>query len=175
MNKKVQTALDAGFTYAIELDVTTLEPNAQVREMCAADKCGAYGKNWTCPPECGTLEECTARIRAYTSGILVQTEGELEDSFDFEGMQELNERHQENFKKAAEALREQYGEVLCLGSGGCRICKKCAHPEPCRFPEKACSSMEAYGLLVSQVCQANGIPYYYGKDTLTYTACYLFK
>jgi hypothetical protein len=35
--------------------------------------------------------------------------------------------------------------------------------------------MEAYGMIVSDVCKANGIPYYYGPNTLTYCACVLFK
>ena len=33
--------------------------------------------------------------------------------------------------------------------------------------------MEAYGLVVSQVCQDSGLPYYYGPQTITYTACVL--
>lgn len=174
MDNLVQLALDAGFTHVAPLDVHTLQADAQVRAMCAADKCGAYGKNWTCPPACGTLEECAGRISAYTSGILVQTTGTLEDSFDVEGMQALEKQHLQSFRRASDALRKAFGDVLCLGSGGCRICEKCAWPEPCRFPDKACSSMEAYGLLVSRICRENGLPYYYGKDALTYTACFLF-
>ena len=33
--------------------------------MCAADKCNAYGNSWTCPPACGTIEECQARMMEY--------------------------------------------------------------------------------------------------------------
>ena len=32
------------------LDPAKLEPEAFVRDMCAADRCHAYGRNWTCPP-----------------------------------------------------------------------------------------------------------------------------
>jgi len=35
------------------------------------------------------------------------------------------------------------------------------------------SSMEAMGLLVSEVCEAAGLPYYYGPNTLTYTGAVL--
>ena len=35
--------------------------------------------------------------------------------------------------------------------------------------------MEAYGLLVSQVCKDNDLGYYYGKDTVTYTGLMLVK
>ena len=35
------------------------------------------------------------------------------------------------------------------------------------------SSMEAFGLLVSEVCTKNGLSYYYGPKTITFTACIL--
>lgn len=174
MEELLKKALEAGFTFAVPLDVTTLEVQPEVRDMCAADKCRAYGKNWTCPPECGTLEECGSRIKKFKYGILAQTKGELEDSMDWETMVEIEHDHLDHFHAFADVIRSIHPDVLCLGSGGCRICAKCAYPEPCRFPERACSSMEGYGLLVSNVCQKNNLPYYHGKDTLAYTCCYLF-
>jgi hypothetical protein len=35
--------------------------------------------------------------------------------------------------------------------------------------------MEAYGLLVTQICTDNGMKYYYGPDTLAYTSCFLLE
>lgn len=173
MNELLALAKELGFTEAAALDPRVLEPKAEVRSMCAADKCHAYGKNWTCPPECGDLPTCTARIKACTQGILLQTVGELEDSFDVETMLETEQTHRERFHAMADKVRSICPEALCLGTGGCRICGKCAYPEPCRFPEKACASMEGYGLLVSEVCAQAGIPYYHGQNTIAYTACIL--
>ena len=167
-------ALEAGFTAAAPLDVSTLEVHEEVRAMCASDKCHAYGKNWTCPPECGTLAECAARMKPYQNGLLLQTTGKLEDSFDYEGMMAIEARHRIALHTFAVQLRAQYPNALCLGAGGCRVCKTCAHPDPCRFPDRACSSMEAYGLLVTEVCTRNHAPYYHGPDTITYTACVLY-
>ena len=48
-----------------------------------------------CPPGCGSLEECEAKVRQYRYGIIVQTVGELEDAFDGEGMMETEARHKE--------------------------------------------------------------------------------
>ena len=163
-----------GFSTAYPIDISTLTPRADVREMCAADKCGAYGKNWTCPPYCGTLEECTKKLQSYKQGILVKTVGKLEKTIDTKGYRRAEEEHLKNLHILYGELRKQYPNALCLGSGGCRICKKCAYPEPCRFPEDACSSMEGYGLFVSQVCRDNGAAYYHSEKTVTYTACILF-
>lgn len=169
-------ALEHGFTYAVPLDPSTLNLLQDVRDMCAANTCGQYGKNWACPPGCGTLEECRADIAGYHSGILVQTMGELEDSMDFETMLELDKAHMKNFMEFREVLAETYPKLLALGAGACTICKECTYPdEPCRFPEKSVSSMEAYGLWVNQVCTANGMQYYYGPNTMAYTSCYLLE
>ena len=86
-----QMAEEAGFTAWAPLDVATIELKPEVRDMCAVNSCGQYGKRWSCPPGCGTLEECTADLKTCTQGILVQTYGDIEDGFDFEAMMEIEE------------------------------------------------------------------------------------
>lgn len=167
-------AREIGFDEAKPLKVATLKPMKSVRDMCAEDKCRAYQKNWTCPPAIGTLEECEARMQCYSYGILLQTVGHLQKRIDSRTIRDTERRHMEYFRGFSDKVREVYPDALCLGAGGCRICKTCAFPEPCRFPEKALSSMEGYGLFVTQVCRDNDLPYYHGEGTITYTACVLF-
>ena len=169
----ISRALEAGFTYSVPLDVSTLRLRPEVRDTCATNKCGVYGCTWSCPPACGTLEECGERIKNYHRGIIVQTMGELEDEFDIEGIHDISTRHGENFYRFTAELRKEYPKLLALGAGTCKVCEKCAWPEPCRAPELAVSSMEAYGLGVSDVCTANNIQYYYGRNTLCFVGCYL--
>lgn len=170
----IETALTIGFTEAVSLHVDTLSPREDVRAMCAEDKCGAYRKNWTCPPHCGSLEVCADRIHGFHRGILVQTVGQLEKNIDTKGYRRTEQLHMEYFHRLADMIRQVHPDALCLGSGGCRICGSCAWPENCRFPEKAYPSMEGYGLFVTQVCRDNGLPYHHGPRTVTYTACILF-
>lgn len=169
-----QKAIALGFSKAVPLDTDTLLPRQDIRDMCAADKCKAYGKNWTCPPHCGTLAECSARIHRYSHGILLQTIGITEKIIDTKAYRRTEALHLEQFYAFCQQIRKIYPEALCLGSGGCRICKECAYPDPCRFPEKACSSMEGFGLFVSHVCRDNHCEYYHGEKTVTYTSCVLF-
>lgn len=173
MEKWMAYAKEVGFSEVVSVRIDTLKSRKEIREMCAADKCHAYGKNWTCPPYCGTIEECQARLGQYEKGMLLQTVGKLQKAIDTKGYREIEERHLKNFMKVSEAVKKEYPEALCLGSGGCRICSRCAWPDPCRFPEKACSSMEAYGLFVTQICRDNGLKYYYGEKTMAYCACIL--
>ena len=163
-----------GFDAAAPFDPAILEARQDVREMCNADKCMIFGKNWGCPPHCGTVQECQEKMHSYQNGILLQTTGHMTKAIDSKCYRETERRHLENFYALADKVREVYPKALCLGAGGCRICKKCAVPEECRFPEKAMSSMEGYGLFVTQVCRDAGVPYYYGERTITYSACILY-
>lgn len=174
MEKWMEIAIQCGFTHVKPLDIATLQPKQAVRDMCAADKCNAYGKNWTCPPYCGSLLQCAEKIAGYRGGLLLQTVGKLEKLVDSRGYARVEQAHLEAFHRFSREIRREYPDALCLGSGGCRICQSCAWPENCRFPDKASSSMEGYGLFVTQVCRDNGMDYYYGPKTIAYTACVLF-
>ncbi len=167
-------AKNLGFTEAVTFDPSILRTEAHVRAMCEGDKCRAYGKNWTCPPHCGSLLECEEKIHGYRRGILLQTVGRLSKDIDSRGYREAEQRYLESFTHFCQAIRRQYPDALCLGAGGCRICKECAWPQPCRFPEQAVSSMEGYGLFVTQVCRDAGLAYHHGDKTITYTACVLY-
>lgn len=174
--KLAKIAANSGFSAWAELDVSTIELKPEVREMCAANTCGQYGKRWSCPPGCGTLEECAELLKGYTHGILVQTYGEVEDSFDFEAMFEIEGEHKEHFQEMYDALREEGEEVLAAGAGACVLCRECTYPDaPCRFPEKKFTSMEAYGMLVLDICKKNGLTYYYGADKMAYNSLFLLK
>ena len=169
-------ALEIGFEQAGKLDPATIELKEEVREMCAGGKCAMYGKRWSCPPGCGTLDECRALLKGYTYGILVQSVGALEDSFDVETMLETEAVHKERFAAMGRALHDRGIQALAAGAGCCTVCKACTYPDaPCRFPEQRVSSMEAMGMLVSEVCKANGLPYFHGENTITYTSCFLLR
>ena len=164
----------AGFTAWGPLDAATLEVKSEVRDMCASNTCGVYNRVWSCPPGCGELDACVARLKRYGGGILVQTTGDIEDSFDFEGIMDIEADHKDHFAKMYAELRKAGVDLLALGAGCCRRCKTCTYPDaPCRFPEQMVSSMEAYGLVVLEVCKANDLQYYYGPNTMTYTSCFL--
>lgn len=168
-------ALDSGFTHAVPLDTTTISLKQEVRDMCK-NGCQQYARRWSCPPGCGSLNELREMICHYKKGILVQTVTELEDEFDWDGMIKAQNRHQEHFHLFLEKLRAFNPEFLPLGTGCCMICKTCSYPDaPCRFPQKRISSMEACGMVASEVCRQNHLKYYYGPNTIAYVACVLVK
>ncbi len=174
MDTLLTLALQEGFSHAAELNASDLVPLSQVRDMCSADKCRSYGKSWSCPPACGSIEHAKHRISEYRRGVIVQTTGDLEDAFDLEAIKRIEARHKKAFLNLARQAKLLYPGCLSLSSGTCSLCRKCTYPDrPCRFPGKMMSSMEAYGLLVSDACLKSGLQYYYGEKTITFTACIL--
>jgi predicted metal-binding protein len=167
-------ALNCGFSHVGDLETATIQVRREVRESCAENKCKAYGTRWSCPPGCGTLEECEARIKRYRRGILLQTTGVLEDSLDYEGMSKAAEEHGKHMAAFAREIKALYPASLMVGAGACIRCETCTYPDaPCRFPDEMTASMEALGMVVSDVCRDNQLPYYYGPNTLTYVGCVL--
>ena len=178
MTREAAAALaeELGFAGRGTFETKDLKFLKEVRDMCKANKCGLYGKTWTCPPACGTLAESRKKAKGYRWGIVLQTTAQMEDEFDGEAIEEAQATQKERFVEYVRHLREAGEDFLPMGSGGCGAgCKTCTYPdEPCRFPEKAFTSIEAYGLLVTDVCKLADTPYYYGRNTVTFTSCVLF-
>ncbi|MDR1639633.1 MAG: DUF2284 domain-containing protein [Clostridiales bacterium] len=174
IQKLIVCALETGFSRACELDAKSLVFMPEVRDMCKDNRCGKYGKSWMCPPHCGTLEESVKIAKRFSSGVLVQTTGKMDDDFDYENMLDTGKRHKEMFEAFVSKARTAFSDILPMGAGACQMCETCSCPDsPCRHPDKAIPSMEAYGLMVNDVCEKSGIAYLHEKLTITYTSCVL--
>ena len=80
------------------------------------------------------------------------------------------------FADFARQMRRLCPGCLPLTAGSCTLCARCTYPDrPCRYPTKRLSSMEAYGLFVSDICTRSGLAYNYGPRTMTYTSCVLYN
>jgi Predicted metal-binding protein (DUF2284). len=103
----------------------------------------------------------------------------LNSPFDLKGMNEGYIKHCENFRTILSHIKTKYGlkDMLPLNAGCCSVCEKCAYldKQPCRNPDKAFSSVEAYGMDVMALEKNSGIPIYNGKNTVSYVALILFN
>ncbi len=174
----VALAASLGFDHAQWISREQIVLDRRFREQCAANACGLYGKCWMCPPDIGGIDALMEEIRRYPGGLIYQSIHHLEDSFDFEGMQEGGHLHSEKSRLLDESLRKEgYTGFLHLSKGGCGFCSPCskASGEPCRFPEKAISSLEAYGVNVSATVKSTSMKYINGVNTVTYFGLVLFK
>ena len=60
INKICNDIIDLGADKAASIDVKDIVFNADFRKSCKENKCGNYGRNYTCPPYAGTAEELIA-------------------------------------------------------------------------------------------------------------------
>ncbi len=114
-----ETAKRCGYAVAEDMDPAKLEFLPEVREMCAAGRCQKYDTNWACPPACGTLEEMAEKAKHFSKGILIQTIGDVEDSFDFEAMAEISKQNETNFNRLVDALIDAGVDCWPMTAGTC--------------------------------------------------------
>lgn len=174
----IQAALDCGASKAAVIGRDDIVLSAEFRAMCEANRCGAYGKCYMCPPDVGPIETLMERLRSYDRGLLYQTINPLEDSFDIEGMGEAKK----TFSAVSQRLLDRLGPVLGdgalhLSSGGCGLCEVCgkATGEPCRHPDRALASLESYGVDVYNTTRKTKLKYINGTNTVTYFGMVLFS
>ena len=169
----LKKALELGFANAALVDTADVTFIPAFRPLCQENLCGKYGVNYACPPDCGTVEEMRRKLQSWPRALVMQTMWDIDDAMDERQTKPAKGQH----NRLTRQLIDWAGAPgLMVGASGCSLCSPCAitQGEPCRFPERACPSMEGYGLLVNDACGAAGVPYYHGSNTLAYTACYLF-
>jgi len=160
------------------IDAKSISFDASFRDLCASNACGKYGKCYMCPPDVGEIAQLMAEAKQYKYALVYQTVTEIEDSFDFEGMLEAKRRTYPLSQKLREVFQSlNITNTLHLGAGGCGVCEVCAKKtqEPCRFPELAMASLEAYGINVSLLAKAADMKYCNGQNTVTYFGAVLFS
>ena len=169
--------LSAGADGADYVPTDRIVLSDEFRTICESNSCGKYGKCLMCPPFAGDIHELMAEVRRFSGGILYQSISELEDSFDIEGMEAAAKRHSLLSQRVQELVKASFsGDMLHLSCGGCGLCERCAgyDGEPCRFPDKALSSMEAYGINVYLTSASTSLRYVNGQNTVTYFGIVLF-
>ena len=173
----IDSALSQGADAAASIDVSDISFDPSFRKACEQNFCGHYGKCWTCPPHVGEVDSLIARVQGYRRAIVMQTVSELEDSYDFEGMEEAGAKHTAlSAMLFDELLTHLQGPALRLGVGACTLCQPCAITEdrPCRFPDRAIASLEAHCISVSKLAGKSGMKYINGENTVTYFSLFLY-
>ncbi|GBU29428.1 hypothetical protein R84B8_02993 [Treponema sp. R8-4-B8] len=151
------------------LPVTALTFSPALLDSCKTNICGNYNKSWVCPPACESVEEQKKKILSYKNLLVFTTMHALEDSFDYEGMEKGRELHLLLASELKKIL-----DIPVYGAGNCPVCKTCAFPSPCLFPEKRIGSVEAAGIDVTSLSKAANITYNNGQNTVTFFSVALF-
>jgi predicted metal-binding protein len=175
----VRIALEAKASNAAILDTSMIQFHEEFRIACEKNVCRKYDTNWMGPPAIGPIRELKEKATRYRQGMLFQTVHAVKSNFDMKGMLAAAGVHEKVFRELLARIRHAYpGEdILPLNAGCCSICERCAYldREPCRHPDLAVASVEAYGMNVIALQKSAGLPYYNGKNSVTYVGMILFN
>ncbi len=175
----IQDALALKADHAAIIEVATIRFVEAFRKACEQNTCRKYNTNWVCPPAVGSFDELKARACQYKQGLLFQTVYQLAKTFDWQGMMDAKKIHDEIFRAILDNVKQEHNlqDILALHAGSCEICPKCAYldQEKCRFPDQAFASVESYGIDVINLEKTCGMPYYNGKNTVSYVGLILFN
>jgi len=146
------------------------------RPFCEEHLCGHYGVNYTCPPDCGSVEAMEKRLRAYRRALVFQTTWPISDYTDKAAIKEAKGFHNTAMRKAIAAYRAEGINGLMAGASCCTLCEKCAIREglPCRFPDDKWSCLSAYCIFVRKLAEEAGLQYAPDDGSLTFFGLYAF-
>jgi predicted metal-binding protein len=174
----VKDALELGAAHAAIADASCIQFHEEYRKLCERNACGKYATNWMGPPAIGPIADLAPIVRKYKQGLLFQTVHQISSSSDWNGMMEGARKHELVFRELLVNVRGKHhlSDLLPLNAGCCSLCPRCAYldNEPCRNPDRAVASVEAYGIDVMSLVAGAGIPYYNGKNTVSYVGLILF-
>lgn len=160
------------FSNMKEISVDQITLSEDVIKMCEQNRCGHYGKNWTCPPATRSIDEFRDEISTFDSFIIVSQVYELKGSMDWAGMMSGVSDFRKRLVKAKKEIENSCPGLtfLALAAGSCSLCEPCAYisGEECRRPDEALVSVEACGIDVIRLMRDNGLKYHHGKNTVTF-------
>ncbi|MFI3174050.1 MAG: DUF2284 domain-containing protein [Bacillota bacterium] len=163
--------LELGAVKTAVLPISEIPFEPEFRTFCESNACGKYKTSWSCPPHAGEVEDLIAHANSFSAVLVYQTIGEIEDSYDIEGMLEAGKVHEVLTRKIKNHCKD-FGlqRYECLGSGSCDFCAECTAPngEPCRFPEELIVSIDAYTVYVAELAKRCDMKYTNGENTVTY-------
>lgn len=170
-------ALESGAAKATVIPQEQVVLSREFYEICRSNACGNFGRCWMCPPDIGPIDGLMERVRSYPFALLYQTIGQLEDSFDIDGMTDAARNHARVSQRVQSAVAPLVADgCFHLSCGGCHLCESCAKVEnqPCRFPDKALMPMEGVGVDVYNTVKDTPLKYINGQNTVTYFGMVLF-
>lgn len=121
--------------------------------------CTRYNKSWCCPPATPGPEKARAIIDEYSQALLLV------------GTQKCEEFYRDNNAKRTKQVRfwkgtvslerllflEGYYKAFSLVGEACALCKQCAYPAECRFPQERRPSVESFSIDAIGTLQRLGI------------------
>ena len=164
-----------GFSAAF-VDTKDIVQEPSFRKFCEDNLCGKYNANYSCPPDCGTVEEVIQRLKAGKRALVLQTVWDIGSYENTQAVQESKKTHNAAILRFTELLRKEGIRGFCLGYGGCPLCNPCKRitDEPCAHPDKKISCMSAYCIDVAKLANTCGLEFAWIPEKLFLFGMFVF-
>lgn len=167
----LRAAADCGFYQAGILGTENIVFDPAFRPYCEENRCGQYGINYSCPPDCGTPEQMKERVLAYPRALVLSTAWEIRDLSDADRIREVRAAHNAAMFRLIDLLRAAgHDDILMIGASGCMLCHPCKllFGEPCAYPDRRYSCLSAYCIYVRKLAEDCGMTYNYKDGILPF-------
>ena len=162
-----------GFCAAAMVSVDDIVFNGGFRKYCEDNLCGCYGANYSCPPDCGTIDEMRVRMQDYKNALVVQTKWDIKDYTDRDAIRSAKKAHNEAMFRVIDQLGVK---GVMGGASPCTLCEQCAIADgkPCRDEERRFSCLSAYCIDVAALAKKCGMEYFCADGGIALFGVYAF-
>ena len=143
LSRAKQYGLNAVFPFNIEKIII-----AEWVQLKCSYGCSRYNTNWCCPPATPSPDKVRAILSEYSRALLLV------------GSKSCSDFYRDNVRKRASQVRcwkgmvsmermlflEGYYKTFSLVGECCALCKECAFPDVCRFPQEKRPSVESFSI-----------------------------
>ena len=163
----LELAKSEGF-FAVMTTPDQIPVDPKFRVFCEENRCGKYNANYSCPPDCGTVEELHQKILAEEKVMVLQTFWDIDGYEDKQTILNAKNSHNAAALRLMEKIRERGYSGFCSGYNGCSFCTPCKRTEnlPCTYPEKKISCMSAYCIDVTELSKRLNLSFSWSEHKL---------
>lgn len=138
------------------------------RAFCEENRCGKYNANYSCPPDCGTVEELRQKILSEDKVMVLQTLWDINGYEDIPTITHAKKTHNAAALRLMKKIREHGYSGFCSGYNGCSLCTPCKRTEnlPCAHPEQKISCMSAYCIDVTELSKRFHLEFAWSEQKL---------
>ena len=156
----------------------TLEDIIKFRKICEGNECKNYDTSWTCPPHCGSNEECISKIKGYSYADVYIREFRNVDFKNKEAMEKMMDGFRTECRDILTEMRKDSIDAMAFADGPCRYCgDNCSvkKKKPCPYPEMQVPSVSGYGIDMGKYIESIGESFTFSENKVTLYGIFLFR
>lgn len=159
------------------IDTDRIVFDLSFRKACQENKCGHYGKNYTCPPYAGEAEQLISKVKSYSKAFVIVCTEKISGYDDAYGMQLADKRIADTALLADDYAEKNNLDYMVIGGSNCKKCNPCrvVLNQPCPLPQKAFVSLSAYCIDIAKLSSSCGIEMVWDGSEVSYFAMLLVK